>query len=471
MVSRAQRWAVTGLLAVCTLAAAGLALTGVMSYRAAHRAARDVLHSRAVEVAASFVSTARIMGDLEDPQRLQQLAREMATDQIGIAVVDPQGKQAVAAGAGSTSAQQLPPLGILRELRLQGQTHRMVRTSSGEEVLEHWRHMLTFPRRMGRPGMKRRMRWMRQMEQKGWGPPGWWSHKKGADEQWWHKKHQHKAHKHRPRLLRVTVSMSVAESLTAPAKTTIVMASVVSLVLLALGVLMHRAARRAQLAEQELQRQQALSALGEMAAVLAHEIRTPLGSIKGNAQLLGEERPDDERIQSMVKEAGRLERLVNGLLDYARPAEPRREATDPDQLASRAAQIVASRAAAASVNLVRDPAGCGACLRVDPDQILQVLVNLLQNAIEASTDRGTPVVIGVQRQRGKVSFSIRDSGPGFQGVDLEQILRPFYSTKERGTGLGLSVARRIVQQHGGELMLESRREGGAQVWVTLPERG
>jgi signal transduction histidine kinase len=270
--------------------------------------------------------------------------------------------------------------------------------------------------------------------------------------------------------------MQAAEGLLGPARITTITASAASVILLLLGVLMHRAARRAQRAEEELRRREALSALGEMAAVLAHEIRTPLGSIKGNAQLIGEGAPDDDRVTAMVREAGRLERLVNGLLDYARPQAPRRQAgIDPDLVTTRAAEIVAPKAAAASVNVVTDLVGAGSCLEADPDQLLQVLVNLLQNAVEACADSsacGDNVVVRVRAGRGAVTFTVLDQGPGLsRDLEVQELMRPFFSTKEKGTGLGLSVAMQIARQHGGELTLRDRKEGGAEARLVLPKRG
>ena len=484
-----QRWAVTGLLFICLALAAGLGLTAYLNYRAAHHAAQDVLYSRASELAASFLSTARWSGALGDEQRLDQLAGEMALEGTSIAVIDHDGVVR-AAGGGSSDAVRVgqrvpPPPDLLPHLRSQGQYQRMVASSH----FEHWRAMAPG----SGPGWGRHLRRLLgfgggnpgrdrpppagldgKREPAGHGPasrPGPTDDSLGPP---------------RPpglgpgpgprfRLLRVTVPVQAAHALIAPARLTVSVAGVVSLALLALGLLLHRAARRAQTVAAELQRRRALSALGEMAAVLAHEIRTPLASMKGNAQLIGEGQPEDERARSIVDEAGRLERLVNGLLDYARPRDPRRVPCNPDDLVARAAQIVAPMAAAASVDLVTDPCACGPCLRADPDQLLQVLVNLLQNAVEATASgetrhHRTPVVVGAHRGGGWVNFTVLDAGPGLPaGSPAEQLFRPFFSTKKEGTGLGLAVARQVVEQHGGELELQPRKEGGVLASVRLPE--
>jgi signal transduction histidine kinase len=269
----------------------------------------------------------------------------------------------------------------------------------------------------------------------------------------------------------VAIPYQSADALLAPARGAMVLALIAAPLLLAVGLLLHRAARRAQRAEVELRRREALSALGEMAAVMAHEIRTPLASIKGNAQLIGERLPADEGARSIVEESARLERLVDGLLDYARPADPHRAPCDPDRLVARAAEIVLPRAQARGVALVTDPARCGPCLAADSDQLLQVLVNLLQNAIEASdgAKQDEPVAIRVRRSAGWVTFGVLDRGAGLAASD-EELFRPFFSTKAQGTGLGLSIARQIVERHGGTLRLQSRAGGGTEATVRLPAR-
>lgn len=440
--------AVTGLLLVVLLLAVSLVVTAALSYRASRDAARAVLLSRAVEVAASLRAAARF-SSAEDGDTLQSLVKELATEEIGLHVTRPGGR--VIAGAGGPAPL---PIGervdrrVVRTIQADGQVQRVANGPRGE-YLEYWQPVGGPPR----PG--RGWRWRHKLWP-GVGPkPGPAFSGPGGP---------------RPTLLRVTVDQSVADDVLAPARNTLAVSGTSAGVLLVLGLMLYAAARRARRLDQELQRRRALTALGEMAAVLAHEIRTPLGSIKGNAQLIGEAHPADERAAAVVREAGRLERLVNGLLDYARPATPRRVPTNPDEVADRAAEIVLAKAGAAGVNLLTDPAQQGECLQADPDQLVQVLVNLLQNAVEASS-AGQNVVLRVRRSRGQVSFAVLDSGEGLGDEDLDQLVRPFYSTKRAGTGLGLSVARQIVEQHGGRLRLERRPGGGVQAEATLPEKG
>jgi signal transduction histidine kinase len=470
-VMRLERWATNGLLLVCALLAAALTVTAILSHRAATAAARSVLHSRAVEVANSLGAVVRLMPSRQ-PDDLQHLVEDYADKEVGVAICDMNGKVLAASGGpdplavGATTRSSAWV--TLRELRSRGQAYSMEQ-QGGAEFLQYWQ-----PIRGPRPGRP---------------PPEGWDRERVGGRWWWKREPRHIGPRwgphHRLRLVRVTVATSVADNLVSPARFTLILAGGAAGLLLVLGFVMHRAAARARQTQQELQRRRALSALGEMAAVLAHEIRTPLASIKGNAQLVGEGHPDDRRIEAVVQEAGRLERLVNGLLDYARPAEPVRTRSDPDEIAERAAQIVAPKAEDAGVMLMTDPAQCGPCLWADPDQLLQVLVNLLQNGVEAYGQAGTAdrpgvaggsggrprsVVLRVRSGRGSVIFTVLDSGPGLDEAAADQLLQPFHSTKHQGTGLGLSVARQIVEQHGGELRLSNRKEGGAQVEVRLPER-
>lgn len=460
-------FALSGMLVVVLLLAGSLLTTALFSYRAAQQAATAVLYSRAAEVATSVGAALR---GVDDAQAQRQAVEELASDAVGIVLCGVGGKVRAVAGRPNqalTRGAAVPGFrSMLREVRSKGSYHRMV-SIEGQAYLEYWQ-----PIRGGPPRPRWRRWWKRggrpfdpppadpRPDPKMWMPrgPGWGLH----------------PHPHGPHLVRVSVSAAVADDLLVPARYTLVMAAVAAGLLGLLALVMYRADGRARRNEQELQRRRALSALGEMAAVLAHEIRTPLGSIKGNAQLVAEERPTDRRVSSMVQEAGRLERLVNGLLDYARPPEPRRASTDPDEVAERAAQIVAPRAEAAGVSLIVDPARCGRCLRADADQLVQVLVNLLQNAVEACGEpgaSGTHVALRIRHARGRVTFTVLDSGAGIDEAQLAQLLQPFFSTKQNGTGLGLSVARQIVEQHGGQLTLATRKEGGAVVEASLPVNG
>ena len=454
-----EKKAVNGLLILILLLAAGLCLIAVLNYQAARRAARDVLYSRASQTHRSFVASARLTGALANHKRLQELVEEMSADGMGVLVTDRAGKVLASARDGQHQDPKrlsLPSITtITRGLNVQGEYRRLVR-GSGAPYLELWQPM----------GPGRRVRWGPRAGRTWGGAPG--------HPPWAGPGASPRGHWGRQRLVRVAVPLRLADPVVAPARNTMIVSGVTSLALMLLGFLLHRGARRARLAEQELQRQRALSALGEMAAIMAHEIRTPLAAVKGNAQLLEETvtgSPGEDMAGSIVREASRLERLVNGLLDYARPSELNRAACDAHELATRAAEIVAPGALSAGVSLMTDmDPEATVTVQADQDKLLQVLVNLLQNAVEASSDpaaSGAAVTISVRTHEDRAQFTVQDQGPGLGDTRPEDLFRPFFSTKKQGTGLGLSVAHRVVEQHGGTLELSDREGGGTMARVTI----
>lgn len=203
-----------------------------------------------------------------------------------------------------------------------------------------------------------------------------------------------------------------------------------------------------------------LAALGEMSAVMAHEIRNPLASLKGHAQLLVENLDGKEQVkaQRVVDEAVRLERLTNDLLEFARTGRIERETCDP-------AEVL--RGAAASFDGVEiDAASAPARWSLDAGRMTQVLRNLLSNAVQA----GGGVTARVAAEGGRLVYRVRDRGPGLQG-DAARLFEPFHTTRAAGVGLGLAVAHRLVEAHGGTLAARNHPEGGAELVASIPEVG
>lgn len=228
-----------------------------------------------------------------------------------------------------------------------------------------------------------------------------------------------------------------------------------------------RLSRRADAIEAQLARDQRLKALGQMSAVLGHELRNPLASLKGHAQLLLERLPEDHPgrsdAETVVDEARRLERLSYQVLDFARTGEIAPEPVDPVALVRSAVE----RAAAEPVEL--DLEGAPERWTLDPGRLEQVLVNLLGNARQASPE-GLAVEVRVGQRRNELSIEVRDRGGGIEPADLERIFEPFYTTRVRGTGLGLTLARRIVEEHGGRVVARNHPDGGAVFRIELPRR-
>jgi two-component system sensor histidine kinase PilS (NtrC family) len=227
--------------------------------------------------------------------------------------------------------------------------------------------------------------------------------------------------------------------------------------------------------EVAVQRSERLADLGRVAAGLAHELRNPLASMTGSVELLrAGAAPDgeDARLMDIVlREASRLEQLVAKFLQFSRPAPPRREAVDLGELARDTLAVFANDPAAARVQveeaLGAAPASC------DPDQIRQVLWNLVLNAAQAiaGADRGGRVRVETRGEAGGVAvLVVEDDGPGIAPADLQQLFTPFFTTKERGTGLGLPTVQRIVDAHGGSIAVESAPGEGTRFIVRLAAR-
>jgi two-component system sensor histidine kinase HydH len=231
------------------------------------------------------------------------------------------------------------------------------------------------------------------------------------------------------------------------------------------AVLNDRLARRAAALDGALARDRHLASLGEMSAVLAHEIRNPLASLKGNAQLLAErvagDRPVHDRAQLLVRETERLEALCEQLLAFARAHRVEPADTDPAALL---------RDAAASVDgdrVVVETDGAPRSWRLDPLRMGQALANLLHNAVQASPP-GSVAHAAVRRDGDALVVEVRDAGPGVPPAERERIFEPFHTTRVRGTGLGLAVARRIVELHGGTIDVGDAPGGGALFRVRVP---
>jgi len=225
--------------------------------------------------------------------------------------------------------------------------------------------------------------------------------------------------------------------------------------------------------EERAQRNERLADLGRLAAGLAHELRNPLASMTGSIELLrgaaalGDE---DRRLMDIVlREAARLDQLVGRFLEYSRPAAPRRASADLARMAAETLEVFSHDPAAGRVRvesrLTSTTAWC------DPDQLRQVLWNLLVNAAQAAGREGEPGRVQVRcspEQGGGAQLEVEDDGPGIPPEDLEQIFTPFFTTKARGSGLGLATVQRVVDAHGGTVAVASEPGRGARFTVRLP---
>jgi signal transduction histidine kinase len=218
-----------------------------------------------------------------------------------------------------------------------------------------------------------------------------------------------------------------------------------------------------------------LKSLGTMSASLAHEIRNPLGAMKGLTQLAQEELPADHAAQThlrtVVNEAERLEKLVTDLLDFARTKEPQISEFNLAELLSDIKLMLQSRldALKAELRFSIDPNPF--FLQSDPAGLRQVLLNVLINALDITPTSGIVALTAMHKEDHKsILIRIDDTGEGFGQKNPEELFQPFVTTKARGTGLGLAVSKQIVESLGGSLNLENLPQGGARCSIMLPMR-
>lgn len=256
----------------------------------------------------------------------------------------------------------------------------------------------------------------------------------------------------------------LATGLTQRARTTFFLATGVAALLALAAVILWRRAEREELLGARLAQSERLASLGTMSAVLAHEIKNPLASLKGNAQLLAESLPADGRSRAqadrVVEGAIRLQGLVQNLLDFARGGSIERTDIDPAELL-----FLAAEDAAPSATLELDDAPPSWSL--DAIRMRQVLENLLRNATQAS--KHGLVKARVFLEADQLVYIVEDDGPGFPPEVLETLFEPFITTKTRGVGLGLAVARRIVLMHGGTIRAQNKTDGGAELRIAIPQ--
>lgn len=222
---------------------------------------------------------------------------------------------------------------------------------------------------------------------------------------------------------------------------------------------------------EQLKRAERLSAVGQLSANLAHEIRNPLASIEGAADLLKpgtvSAEMQDEFVAIIRKECRRLSRLLSDMLDFARPRSPRYEPASIAAIIESVASLMAIPAQKAGIRLqIEAPDGLPE-IPCDREQIRQVLVNLTMNAIQAMPDGGG-IALSAQSAGNKMLIEVKDQGVGVPLGALDELFSPFFTTKKDGTGLGLSVAQQIVTAHGGEFFVNPNSPKGTVFSFSLP---
>jgi len=224
--------------------------------------------------------------------------------------------------------------------------------------------------------------------------------------------------------------------------------------------------------DEKLEREKALL-LEKMAPILAHEIRNPLGSIKGAAQILRSEAESEEQrnlLDVITEEVNRLNRVVSQFLDYARPHAPDLKPQSIHDVIEKALTVIETNALASRIDFQKEFHPDLPPVPIDREQILQVILNIVLNAVEAMPEGGALTVrtSRIERDTGDaVGISIRDTGRGIRREELRQIFTPFFTTKERGVGLGLAVCLRIIRNHGGRIRVKSIPGQGTIFYIRL----
>ncbi|HEV7223004.1 MAG TPA: ATP-binding protein [Pirellulales bacterium] len=224
--------------------------------------------------------------------------------------------------------------------------------------------------------------------------------------------------------------------------------------------------------EREVMRGDQLAMVGQLAAGVAHELRNPLTSVK----MLVQSGRRDGGLQNLATddlaiiehEIRRMEKILQQFLDFARPAQPTRLPLSLAPIASRAAALIEARARKQGVELVLRGPQAALVVDADEDQLQQLVLNLVLNALDIMPAGGTLTIELDGPSARQVELRVSDTGPGIAAGLLPRLFDPFVSTKETGIGLGLAVSHRIAANHGGELMAENLPAGGARFTLTLP---
>ncbi|MCB0306554.1 MAG: HAMP domain-containing histidine kinase [Calditrichaeota bacterium] len=238
--------------------------------------------------------------------------------------------------------------------------------------------------------------------------------------------------------------------------------------------------------EEQLRLSDRLAVVGELTTSLAHELRNPLGTIRGAVEILTEELPPEaqktEFFQMLIQETERMSSVVENYLTFARRPKNPDSQYDVGEILQSACRILAARARKAQIELRTTLPAQPVILKGDPNHLRQVLVNLLLNAIEAMPEPGV-IAISAQLQdkqekssepgagepgSGILQLMVKDQGTGIAQDALDTIFTPFYTTKEKGTGLGLSIVKRIIDQQHWQIAFHSRLRQGTEVVLTIP---
>jgi signal transduction histidine kinase len=236
------------------------------------------------------------------------------------------------------------------------------------------------------------------------------------------------------------------------------------------GIIDERAREQREL-ESQLNQAERLAALGQMCAGVSHEIRNPLGIIRSTAELLSG-MPDAQEAQKklsavIIEESSRLNNIVMEFLDFARPLEPSLQDCHLEEIIQKNFLFLRPEFDKKKITVQDDLNGRSFKLKADPQLLYRTFINIFVNAIQAMKDGGT-IMVHVAEEADHYVVGIRDSGCGISQKNLSKIFDPFFSTKDKGSGLGLSIVRNIIEGHRGTIRIKSEEGSGTEVVIVLP---
>jgi signal transduction histidine kinase len=253
---------------------------------------------------------------------------------------------------------------------------------------------------------------------------------------------------------------------------------IMGLIFLALLLIVHKAekiigerAKEQRELESQLNQAERLAALGQMCAGVSHEIRNPLGIIRSTAELLSG-MPDSKEAQRhlsgvIIEESSRLNNIVSEFLDFARPQEPNLEDCCLEEIINKNLLFLGPELDKEKISVHDNLDGRSFELKADPQLLYRSFLNLFVNAIQSMKDGGT-ITVKVDQEKDHYAVGIEDTGCGISKENLSKIFDPFFSTKDKGSGLGLSIVRNIIEGHKGSIRIDSKEGSGTKVTIILP---
>ncbi len=281
-------------------------------------------------------------------------------------------------------------------------------------------------------------------------------------------------------IFEITQSLSKDYNIISQFQHTVIGSALVIMILLFVGltlivkradkIIENRAREKRQL-EEQLHRAEHLATLGEMVAAVSHEIRNPLGIIRSTAEMLKKRVPENnthaQLLEIIVDEANRLNRVLTEFLEFARPQPPRFTSCNITEVLDKVLSYLRPEFDRHNIELIKQHQD-SLVIHADPDLLYRAFLNILINAIQAMPEGGKLIVNNqFDKENKQVSIEFFDSGHGIPEDIRKKVFNPFFTTKEKGSGLGLSIVKNIVENHGGEIKIESKQGEGTKVIFLL----